>query len=723
MANVTRTPEPPAAPASGLIAALLRNEQQLRIGLFVLAGLLAILPITLLILHRTAAVTQPVWLWGAAVTLVALGVAIAHLTASDSNPDLRAGRLRLELMMLGGLIGLSTTLLGFALPVTVYAEKLAAGLESWRTNWQAVLWPCLALFGGLVLMFASLQLGRGMERQNQNIRRLIYGYNAVLTGLLLLAVLALPNVLAYAEPFTRFFGRPFDWTQSGVNTISDKMRNLLADLREPVKVYVLMPRTSLTIDTQTLLDNCRSLTPKLSWEQINPQSVENLSRIRGLMEKYTLPEAAGLLVIYGTESEKSRADSAFIKAQDLFEQDAGGRGRPSSGYSYLGENALLNTLVALIEGKMTIYFTTGHGELGIDDAANPMQPPRARQPGSLARLKGKLTTGRGVEVRPLVLDRTTKKVPDDATVVVVARPTEEFSKNEVDVLRAYLDRQRATRKTKDRDGADKEEETVTPGRLIVLLEPVVQKEGGTARLARLGLEELLAENRVQLGNDRVLCAARRNPLEVVCMPPRNSSNPIARAFHASDLEQTLFLFENARTVTPLPDKGPGFAVDVIMQGIPRGAIWAETNMNADPTSLVNAIREDPERADKMLSNKPLPIAVAVSTSSSGGAPRDAAHMPMLKDTPRMVVFGAASWVTDDGLAGGLGAQRLDLFNSCVAWLREKSSLGKTIEGKKRKEYELNVLQQDAGRLTYLPLSLMVLTILGLGTGVWVVRRR
>ena len=67
-------------------------------------------------------------------------------------------------------------------------------------------------------MFASLQLGKGLERQNQNIRRLIYGYNAVMTGLLLLAVLTLVNVLAYAEPFTRFFGRPFDWTETATST-------------------------------------------------------------------------------------------------------------------------------------------------------------------------------------------------------------------------------------------------------------------------------------------------------------------------------------------------------------------------------------------------------------------------------------------------------------------------------------------------------------------------
>src|SRR5262249_37679689 len=154
----------------------------------------------------------------------------------DEDEAAQAAKLRLELMVLGGLVGLATALLGFVLPFTVYREQLGAGLDSWRKNPAALIWSGLATFGGLALMFASLQLGRGLERQNQNIRRLIYGYNAVLTGLLLLAVLALPNVLAYAEPFTRFFGRPFDWTKTDINSIDVKMRNLLAETKDPIKV-------------------------------------------------------------------------------------------------------------------------------------------------------------------------------------------------------------------------------------------------------------------------------------------------------------------------------------------------------------------------------------------------------------------------------------------------------------------------------------------------------
>ena len=42
-----------------------------------------------------------------------------------------------------------------------------------------------------------------LVRQDQNIRRVVFGANLFVTLLLLLGVLALPNVLSYAEPAAR----------------------------------------------------------------------------------------------------------------------------------------------------------------------------------------------------------------------------------------------------------------------------------------------------------------------------------------------------------------------------------------------------------------------------------------------------------------------------------------------------------------------------------------
>jgi len=88
----------------------------------------------------------------------------------------------------------------------------------------------------------------------------LHGYNAALTGLLLLAILIVVNVLAY-----NYFTLSFDWTESGIYTLSDKSKNILQALEKPTKVYAVMVSNKdvLIREVRTLLDNCRAVTLEL----------------------------------------------------------------------------------------------------------------------------------------------------------------------------------------------------------------------------------------------------------------------------------------------------------------------------------------------------------------------------------------------------------------------------------------------------------------------------
>jgi hypothetical protein len=727
MSNIT--PQPAENKPSGPINVerLVPHRKQLA-GVFIAIGVgFSIYPIWMLIKHPMNVAIGPVFIWSALLALISLALGAATAGMGDRGKLTEGEKLRLMLLGYGSLVGLATALLGFALPIFVYSETWAKGLESWREKPGALLWPGLALIGGLALMFASLQLGRGMERQHAGVRRAIYGFNAVLMSLLLFAVLALPNVLAYAEPFTRFFGRPYDWTATDVNTISPAMRNMLANLNEPVKVYVIMSSSTLIYqDTRTLLENCRSLSSKLTWEAVDPRVPQNRTRILGFMERYGLSDPQGLLIIRGDESDKARSDHAFVKIRDVFSQDMGGRPGAPLSYAYTGENALFNALRGLIEGKVVIYFTQGHGEMAFDNQAK-MPPMRGRQAGGLQALKDKLTERKSVEVKSLTIDRALKSVPNDASVVVVARPTQPFSPEEVKVLSDYVARQAKMTKVKDK-GQEREEEEITAGKLILLLDPIIHKEGGRSTMAPTGLESLLARYKVILGNDRIQTLSRRDPLEIVAWTPAESSNSIAKAFSPTDDQRTIFYFRNVRTVEPMGEgPGGGPAVDRLMVAPQRSGVWVEKDFDADPVAkqqrVLTMLDENPAAGMKEISSKDVSLAVTVSDSAGGGAPRDMAHAGLNKDTPRMVVFGTANWIGEDALTGVRGAVRMDLFNSCISWLREKASIGQVIEAKKRKEYNLNIPEQNVDRLKWLPLGLMMLGIVGMGTGVWVVRRR
>src|SRR4051812_18748917 len=157
MSQAPQTPDTPPAPASPLMRALLKNRKQLRIALFGVAALLAVIPIYMVGVNRTTAVLlRPGFLYALAMWLVVQVLAFIDVSQPDEDEASQAAKLRLELMLLGGLIGLATTLLGFILPFTYYSAEISAGLESWRQNPRAIVWTSLAIFGGLALMFASL---------------------------------------------------------------------------------------------------------------------------------------------------------------------------------------------------------------------------------------------------------------------------------------------------------------------------------------------------------------------------------------------------------------------------------------------------------------------------------------------------------------------------------------------------------------------------------------
>ena len=233
----TNTPGPAGA---SLLDTLAANRRQLGIGLVVLGLALAAIPIVFLVRQEWDSAREIV-IWGALLSLASLIAGAVCLTAT-SGPNLSdAEQVRLVLLVLGGVAGFLTTLLGLILPMTRYASIFGGGLKEWSKNPWTV-WLCaLAVFGGLGLMFISLLLARGVERRNAVMRRMMYGYNAFFSSFLLLAVLLLVNVLGYSPlPAFASLGKTYDWTANQVYTLSPATVAQLADLKKPVHVIVLL---------------------------------------------------------------------------------------------------------------------------------------------------------------------------------------------------------------------------------------------------------------------------------------------------------------------------------------------------------------------------------------------------------------------------------------------------------------------------------------------------
>jgi hypothetical protein len=700
---MSNAPQQPDQGGRSWLERLAPYRQEITYTLLVVAALIIIYPLVMLTRDGIAGATaRPRFYLLIAFFLIAAAGAAFNATYQQLS---EVEKIRVLLLALGGLVGFATFAFGLALPWTTYKDTFSGGVSKWRAEPAALVWTGLAVFGGLALMFASLQLARGVERSSGPLRRMLYGFNAVLGTLLLIAVLGLINVLAYVSvpPFS-YARQAFDATGAGIYSLSPAMKNLLADLKQPVKVYVLMPRDSqVAQDVITLLENCRTVTNQLTWELASRDV--NREKIRELQQRFALPETLGLLLVYGPGD---KADFDFIKMDDLARRTS----RPGEALTYrlTGEGALLKSLRYLSEGKThpVVYFLQSEGELSLEAEG------AGRGGEAISELRSRLEQG-NYTVKPLNFDARTRSVPSDASVVVVARPTRTLSSDAQKALRDYM------------AGAGGKK-----GKLVVLLD--VNAQG--SQMVPSGLEALLGEFNVKVGNGHILTLLEgTNGTQIQAWANPNSNNPIAEAFVPSEGRSLFFRFNDARTVDAInnqPSGGVTYKVDKLLL-VPWRImlVWEETDLSKNPAALTEAMRnqlrrgENVDEIDKKLSRTNLCVAAAVSESKSD-MPQIPNHPPVnQKEVPRLVVFGDAGWVSNAALNNeAANPFNYYLFASCLSWLRERPDIGVgDIEAKERKEYALNVPAGSVSRLEFLPLGLMALVVVGAGLGVWVVRRR
>jgi hypothetical protein len=630
----------------------------------------------------------------------------------------------------GGSIGLVIALMTLA-RVWLWRETLIGGPLAWRgeNGWRMWLCVYLELFG-LGLMFGSFMLARTDIRVNPVLRRVLYGYNAIFTGLLLIAFLTILNLFVNAVyPMT------YDWSSDrGVYSISESTKGILEKLKQPTTVYVLLSprgRSNLYKDTKTLLDNCRTVTDKLTVQYVSPDSPEGLFEYDKLARRYPelLPDAKdvkfagetdlgrGLLIVYGQDSFNPREKTppnAFIAARKLSDEKRGFRGEPST-YQFLGEKVLRSELKFLSQGKakIKVYFLQGNEELDIN-RGRPSRGGRYDLPMSFLganflvdKLRNEnydvqgLSFAEGKDDPDMKYVKAgkdkTKDIPEDASIVVLAGPSSTIPKTTLDALDRYLQKN---------------------GRLMVLFDVVVNVVNRKySELKTNGMEEFLKKYNVTVNNQFLyrfpIQTAFPDPALVIALPPRDSANLLA-----SKYLEAPFPLKSVRVVRP-GTESPNYRAETILEVRRLGAgpiaqegFWAEDNLAAleDPLGYREKVIKSGELEGK-LSREPIPVAVAVKDAK--------------EDKPRIVVYGDAEFASNNPIAGQVdrilvGDTFFNLFVSTLDYLADRPGVG-TLP-KPPKIFTLGQSVPTAP-LAYLPAWLMFLGIFGLGLGMWVVRRR
>lgn len=261
-------------------------------------------------------------------------------------------------------------------------------------------WIGTNLFLGIALLLTSLALNWSTLRERMSSgearRAGRYGSSAVVGTLVAIAILGMLGFLA-----TRY-SKKFDWTESGIHTLSDQSQKVLANLDQDVQVLALVAKVD-SDPVHALLDKYADASPRFKVEFADPN-------VRpGLLEKYGIsPDELGhamVRIAIGGESVK---------------------------VTELNEEKVTNAIVKLSRtGQKTVYFLEGHGERPIEGEPGAARDGYAR---AAEALKNENYTAK------TLLLASTGEVPADANVVIAAGPRRPMLPEETKALEAYLAR-------------------------------------------------------------------------------------------------------------------------------------------------------------------------------------------------------------------------------------------------------------------------------------------
>ena len=487
----------------------------------------------------------------------------------------------------------------------------------------------------------------------QSTRRLLaYGSNASLVTVMVIGALVLCYVLA-----DKYRWR-VDLSEGASNTLQAETVQKLALLDQDARPVTLTAfsnqrgKDDAYFKDRSIKDLLRELgeqSTMVEWRQVD------FDKERLTAESLGVNDYGRIVIQRGDE----RVD---IKDRELFRRVGKGTDRS---LEFLGEPAISRAFSQLMNpSRRTIYVLTGHGELSPED----------RTPSGLSDLVVALDQER-YDVETLDLLRSDREgglpvVPDDAAVVVVARPKEPLTAQEQDSLLAWIGR------------------------------------GGSVLFAMdVGrpVPELLGRMGVGIPDG----VALQPEMQV---PYRDRPIPVYRS-HPITTE----LLEE-KLVTVLAHPAPVGVVDPLPQGVRASMVLTTTRDGW--IDLGGALQGGGAVYEPGIDIQgPVNLAVALDLLAGQGLVRPG------KPAARVFVIGDGDAFTNALLAEAPG-NRLFAVN-IFHWLAgEDRRLGVTVGtvGKSTAARRLALTQQELGLLRLLTIGLMPVMVLLMGIGTWMSRR-
>ena len=486
-------------------------------------------------------------------------------------------------------------------------------------------------------------------------KRAVVGLNVAFMTFLFLVIVLVVNVISQRRYYR------WDLTAEKRFTLSEKTLNTLEHLdagATTVTTTTLLGSSEDALRIKSLVEDYDRHSRRLKVNELDPyrDKVELDTFVKSLKEQ---PSSQCVVLQYGDPKENpDDYREKILEVQDFVEYPPMNPmmyGRPPPPV-FKGEETLTAAVKELTDPvKPKVYFIVGHGELDT----------KSFKEDGLASLADMLKRDNYDADNQLNLLQT-GEVPDDCDVLVIPGPQKPFDENEIEAIRAYMQR-----------------EEPKAGKLLVLIRPTVI--GGDVE----GLRGMLADFNVQL-RDNMLVLEQTVSLATGRVSARPDIYTEDWGEHpiTNDLKTVSGLFYMAcpvESTTPDmppqaagPDSSPWQVTPLAKSG---RATWAET------TPFVDG-RFDASYDRGVEETGPFTLAVAVTGRPPQPPQYGMPPMPMPGSKARLVVVGDVTSATNQLIKSARLANQ-GFYLGAVNWLAEREySVG--IPPKPTRERPLNI---------------------------------
>ncbi len=469
-----------------------------------------------------------------------------------------------------------------------------------------------------LLAYASTQSRDLLAALNRRSARL--GLHSVLYSLLFIAIVVILNFLNMRHHYR------WDLTEAKVFSLSSQSVKILSELKQDLLIYGFFERGE-NPRVADLIKSYRYQSAKIKFYPVDPDRHPEMAR------QFKVQQMNTLHLIYGKESTNVTEPT---------------------------EEAVTNAIVRLTKvGKKDVYFLTGHGEPNLQDR-------QGEQGYALAK---DALESENYQVKDLLL-ATQEKIPDDASLLIVAGPQKPLLDHEIKALGAYMSR---------------------GGRLLVLL----PSTGGET------LKGFLKGWGVEVGDDIIVDQVIRlfagptlgvEPIADTYSP----THPITREFS----QRTIFPL--VRSVEPSGSAREGLQVTSLVKTSPTS--WAEQDING----VFKLGKASFGPGDK---KGPVSIGVAVTANLKQiGAGREG--------EAKMVVLGSAGFANNRTI--NIFFNR-DFFLNIANWLVGQEDLI-SIRPRSIRASQVQLTEAQGNAVFYLSFLFLPEILLIIGLSVWWRRR-